>query len=244
MLDLNKCYCMDCLEGLRALPDKSIDVQLTSPPYNMRQHSYGGRTTRQKWINAALADGYEDYDDCMPDDEYAAWQHEVLLEMARVMKDDGVIFYNHKWRILENKVNDRRDIVYDVPLRQIIIWQRNGGMNFRPGYFLPTYEVIYMIAGPQFKLAPKANALGDVWSIPQERGNPHPAPFPIELATRAISSTTGRVVLDPFMGSGTTALAAERLGREWIGFERCQRFVDMCEERIRAERAQKKLPLT
>lgn len=240
--ETGQCYCTDCLDGLRALPDKCIDVQLTSPPYNMRQHAYGGRTTRQKWINAALADGYEDYDDCMADDAYAAWQHEVLLEMVRVMKDDGVIFYNHKWRILENRLNDRRDIVYDVPLRQIIIWQRCGGICFRPGFFLPTYEVVYMIAGPQFTLAPKANALGDVWNIPQERGNPHPAPFPIELAKRVISSTTGRVVLDPFMGSGTTALAAESLGREWIGFERCQAFVDMCHERIDGARAQKALP--
>lgn len=231
--ELDHIYCMDCLDGLRALPDKSIDVQLTSPPYNMHKHdSYSGRTMQQKWANAELLNGYAGYDDKMEHDAYARWQHEVLLEMVRVMKDDGVIFYNHKWRILGNSLMDRRDIVYDVPLRQIIIWKRNGGFNFRPTYFLPTYEVIYMIAGRDFKLAPKTNVFKDIWEIPQEKHNPHPAPFPLELAERAIRATTGQIVLDPFIGSGTTALAAVRLGRHFIGFEHAQCYVDMANARI------------
>lgn len=229
--ELDNTYCLDCLEGLRALPDECVDIVVTSPPYNMNQHNYGGRTTRQKWINAALADGYEDYDDKMSHEAYAKWQHEVLLELVRVVKDDGVVFYNHKWRILENTLMDRRDIVYDVPLRQIIIWQRCGGICFRPTFFLPTYEVIYMIAKPKFKLVPGANKQGDVWKIPQERNNPHPAPFPLELAERLIASAPGQFVLDPFMGSGTTALAAKRLGRHWLGFERCEKFVKMANDR-------------
>ena len=69
------------------------------------------------------------------------------------------------------------------PVRQIVIWQRAGGINFNPGYFLPTYEVLYLIAKPKFTLAPKANAYGDVWQIPQDTQNPHPAAFPLELVT-------------------------------------------------------------
>jgi modification methylase len=101
--------------------------------------------------------------------------------MMRVLKEDGAIFYNHKWRVQGGLLQDRNDIVDGFPVRQIIIWQRKVGINFNPGYFLPTYEVIYLIAKPDFKLAPKANAHGDIWEFAQEMKNPHPAPFSIQL---------------------------------------------------------------
>ena len=129
-------------------------------------------------------------------------------------------------------LQDRAEIVAGFPVRQIIIWKRKGGINFNPGYFLPTYEVIYLIAKPNFKLAPKANAQGDVWEIPQARDNKHPAPFPIELAQRCISATIEGVVFDPFMGSGTTAIAAEVLNREWIGAEISPNYCKMAEKRL------------
>lgn len=103
--------------------------------------------------------------------------------------------------------------------RQIIIWRRKGDINFNPGYFLPTYEVIYMIPKPDFKLAPKANAFGDVWEFTQEMNNEHPAPFPVALIDRIISSTNAKTILDPFSGSGTTAIVALGLKRNYIGIE-------------------------
>ena len=115
------------------------------------------------------------------------------------------------------KIGD--DIVSGLPIRQIIIWKRKGGINFNPGYFLPTYEVIYMIAKPEFKLVEKANAHGDIWEFGQESKNRHPAPFPVALIERIISSTSAKIVLDPFMGSGTTALAAKNLDRNFIGID-------------------------
>ena len=149
-------------------------------------------------------------------------------------RDDGAIFYNHKWRVQGGLLQDRSDIVDGFPVRQIIIWQRDGGFNFNPGYFLPTYEVIYLICKPGFKLVPKANGVGDVWRIPQENNNPHPAPFPIELAQRCIAATNAQVILDPFMGSGTTAMAAESCGREWVGMELSGDYCKLAKERILA----------
>ena len=131
-------------------------------------------------------------------------------------------------------LQDRADIVNGFPVRQIIIWQRTGGFNHNPGYFLPTYEVVYMIAKPNFMLAPKSGGIGDVWRIQPARGNHHPAPFPVELANRCIQSTTADVVLDPFMGSGTTAVAAEYCGREWIGIELSEKYCEMARSRIRS----------
>src|SRR3990167_10717068 len=115
--------------------------------------------------------------------------------MLRLIPEDGAIFYNHKWRVQGGLLQDRQDIVSGFPVRQIIIWKRKGGINFNAGYFLPTYEVIYMIAKKNFKLASKANALGDVWEISQEFKNEHPAPFPVELTNRIISSSLADVVL-------------------------------------------------
>jgi modification methylase len=89
-----------------------------------------------------------------------------------------------------------------------------------------------LIANPKFKLAPKANAFGDVWEFPQEMNNAHPAPFPVALIERIISSTQSQLILDPFMGSGTTAVAAKRLGRKFIGIEISPEYCELAEERL------------
>ena len=80
--------------------------------------------------------------------------------MMRLLREDGAIFYNHKWRVQGGLLQDRSEIVKGFPVRQIIIWKRDGGINFNRGYFLPTYEVIYLIAKSAFRLRSKANAIG------------------------------------------------------------------------------------
>ncbi|HEU5380695.1 MAG TPA: site-specific DNA-methyltransferase [Ktedonobacteraceae bacterium] len=233
---INRIMQGDVLETMRQIPDAAIDLVVTSPPYNLKNSTGNGMKDGRggKWSGAALVHGYEDHPDNLPHQEYVAWQRACLAEMMRVIKEDGAIFYNHKWRVQGGLLQDRQDIVSGFPVRQIIIWKRKGGINFNPGYFLPTYEVIYLIAKPKFKLAPKANAYGDVWEFNQEMNNPHPAPFPATLIERIIGSTTANLVLDPFIGSGTTALAALNLGRQYIGIEISRKYCEMAEERIAA----------
>ena len=168
----------------------------------------------------------------MPQGEYDRWQRQILKECLRVVKDDGAIFYNHKWRVQAGLIQDRRQIVNGLPVRQIIIWKRKGGINFNRGYFLPTYEVIYMICKSKFQLAERKNGVGDVWEFSQDFNNPHPAPFPVELIERIITSTNAKIILDPFMGSGTTAIAAQSLGRSFIGFEISPEYCEMARKRI------------
>lgn len=216
------------------IDSESIKVVVTSPPYNLKNSTGNGMKDGRggKWSNAALIKGYDSHQDMMPHEQYVEWQRACLDAMMRVIRNDGAIFYNHKWRVQNGLLQDRQDIVHDFPVRQIIIWQRSGGINFNPGYFLPTYEVIYLIAKPDFKLTPKSNSYGDIWKISQETNNPHPAPFPIELAVRCIKSAGDGLVLDPFLGSGTTAVAAESLGQKWIGIEKSTKFCDLATERI------------
>ena len=225
----------DCLEVMQSMADESIRLIVTSPPYNIKNSTGNGLKNGNggKWPKAALQSGYTSHDDCMPHDVYVSWQRECLTEMMRLLRPDGAIFYNHKWRVQNGLLQDRADIVSGFPVRQIIIWQRAGGINFNPGYFLPNYEVIYLIPKPDFRLAPKANASGCVWRINQESDNPHPAPFPVALAARCIESVGAGPVLDPFMGSGTTAIAAEQAGVEWIGIEKSSDYVEMANARIR-----------
>lgn len=224
----------DSLEVLRRFPDGCIDLFFTSPPYNLKNSSGNGMKDGSggKWKNAALRNGYDGWDDNMPHDLYCQWQRDCLTEMWRCLSDDGVIFYNHKWRVQRGLLQDRHDILDGFPVRQIIIWQRSGGINFNAGYFLPTYEVIYMICKPKFKLAKGANRYGDVWTFTQDMHNPHPAPFPEELAERVISSTHAKIVCDPFSGSGTTALAATKLGRHFIGIDKSECYCEMAKLRL------------
>ena len=234
---INQIHCGDCLELMASMPDGSVNLVVTSPPYNLLTSTGGGmRSTHRlgntRWNNSPLAAGYDGYGDAMPHDDYVAWQRECLNEMLRVLTPDGAIFYNHKWRVQKGLLQDRADIVDGFPVRQIIIWQRSGGFNHNPGYFLPTYEVIYLIAKPGFRLAPNAGGIGDVWRIHQESGNPHPAPFPVELPRRAIAATTAQVVLDPFIGSGTTAVAAIMEGRQYVGIELSAKYCHIARRRV------------
>jgi len=224
----------DCLKVLSRFDDETFKVIVTSPPYNIKNSTGNGLKDGRggKWPNASLQQGYRDHDDCMPHQDYVEWQRDCLSEMLRVTRNDGAIFYNHKWRVQNGLLQDRQDIVEGFPVRQIIIWKRAGGINFNPGYFLPNYEVIYLICKPDFTLAPKANAFGCIWEITQEYKNPHPAPFPVELAKRCIQSSGEGMVLDPFMGSGTTAIAAEQLGRNWVGIEKSTEYVSMAMSRL------------
>ncbi len=224
----------DCLKVMRCFSAESIGTIVTSPPYNIKNSSGNGLKDGRggKWPKAALQQGYDQYDDNLPHDKYVSWQRACLAEMMRVLKPDGAIFYNHKWRVQNGLLQDRSDIVDGFPVRQIIIWHRSGGINFNPGYFLPNYEVIYLIAKPDFKLAKGANKMGCVWRINQEHRNPHPAPFPIELAKNCLIASNNGPVLDPFIGSGTTALAAEELGLKWIGIDNSADYIAMAISRL------------
>lgn len=225
----------DCLEVMRGMEGGSFDLVCTSPPYNLRNSTGNGMrggVCVGKWGNAELKNGYDGYDDAMEYGEYVEWQRACLGEMWRLLGDRGAIFYNHKWRVQGGLLQDRSDIVSGFPVRQVIIWKRSGGVNFNRGYFLPTYEVIYLIAKEGFELAAGANRYGDVWEVVQDRGNEHPASFPVGLSDLVCSSVGVGRVLDPFMGSGTTGVSARKLGMDFVGIELSWKYCEMARSRL------------
>ena len=224
----------DALDVMKRLPTGSIDLIVTSPPYNLKNSSGNGLKDGRggKWKNAALINGYQEHSDNMPYDEYCKWQRACLRQMLRLIPENGAVFYNHKWRVQRGLLQDRTEILKGFPVRQIIIWKRKGGINFNLGYFLPTYEVVYVIAKPNFKLIHGANKHGDVWEIAQETNNPHPAPFPVELVDRIVSSTDATIVLDPFSGSGTTGVAAVKNERDYILIDNSREYCKLAKTRL------------
>ena len=191
-----------------------------------------------KWDGGALANGYDGISDGLPHADYVAWQHAILAECWRSLAHNGAIFYNHKPRILDGVLVEPRDYVPPCCIvRQRVIWARAGGINFSPSFYLPTYEEILVLARPAWRLKSKgASGVGDVWSIPQEAGTWHPAPFPLALAERVLETTMPALVCDPFSGSGTVARAAKRLGVDFIGCDRNPAYVVRANADVAQER--------
>lgn len=236
----------DCLEVMPQLTAGSFKAVITSPPYNLRNSTgwfWATQDNTGKMKQSALKtkDGYTDHDDAMPRDEYVEWQRACLTEMMRLLRDDGAIYYNHKSRVQGGLEETPEEIVEGFPKRQTITLARPGGTNHNDNYYLPTHELLYLIAQPDFRLLPGENRYGTVWEFPQARNNPHPAPFHESFPTRVMTSIGDGPVIDPFMGSGTTAVAAERLGRPWVGIEKSAEYVEQALRRIAGESDQGKL---
>lgn len=237
----------DALDLLRTLPDESVPMFLFSPPYNMGISSGGGLKGRGKhstWTKKQndLGEGYDTFKDAMDWEQYTAWQKSILGECWRCLKPDGAIFYQHKPRVQSGTVILPTVYGEGLTLRQIIIWSRGGGINFNPTYYLPSHEWICVWAKPGFSLIDKsASAVGDVWHIPATPNTWHPAPFPLALASRALETVMPAFVVDPFMGSGTTAKAAVKLGIDYIGFELSETYAKRARKEIAQVAAQPRL---
>lgn len=224
----------DCLEVLPTLG--RFDAVFTSPPYNM--HGNGGTSmghSKSLWKKNSLANGYATYSDDMPQADYEAWQRQVLTALWARLSERGAIFYNHKPRPRDKQLWLPLCLNPDLPLRQIVIWRRAAGFNFSPSHFMPTHEWVLIFAKESFALKSRgASGAGDVWDIPAELNTPHPAPFPLALPMTALEATSAAAILDPFMGSGTTGVAAVKLGRRFTGIEIDPGYFDIACRRISA----------
>lgn len=219
----------DVLEELKKIPDESIDMIFTSPPYNIDLSNSKGDFKLK----------YDNWDDNLEWSEYCEWQIKVLKECFRVIKKDGVMFYNHKDKFKDGEYHNPITILFNsmFKIRQNIIWYRKKCFNFTTGGFGDEYENIYMLyKETPPKIATRHSILGDVWEIGIEKNNKHPAPFPLELPLRAIYSIfneeDGKVILDIFNGSGTTGVAALLMKNKYIGIDISKKYLDMSVKRL------------
>ena len=220
---------MDCLQGLRALEDESVDLIITSPPYNLGKSHHTGNNHFK---------AYTDYDDDMPEELYQKWQVEILNECHRVLKKDGSLWYNHKNRIRNGEQIEPYRWLYKTPfiIKQEIVWQ-NGSQNFDKCRIYPMTERVYWLTKDAKTKLFNAINHHDIftraeWQPVKTKGAFKRA-YPEKMVEDIISCFPDvRVVLDPFSGSGTTCCVAKRMGKDYIGFELSTDSCKIAEERL------------
>ena len=219
----------DCLELMKELPSEAIDLIITSPPYNLGKTHHTGNNRFE---------GYKTYEDNMPEEEYQKWQIEVLQECFRILKHDGSLFYNHKNRIRGGVQISPYEWIFltDFTIKQEIVWF-NGSQNFDKCRFYPMTERIYWLTkSSKTKMVNTINH-HDVFGVkewkPQGTKNEFKRAFPVELPQDIISCfPNANIVLDPFMGSGSTGVACVNTGRKFIGMELDPGYFEIAKNRI------------
>jgi len=216
-------------------------IAITSPPYNMGLVPGGnGRGMYRPGANnkgGKFRDGYENYDDALPQDKYDQWQRDVLAVLWQVLPEDGAIFYNHKQRVEHGIARLPLGLDFGVPLRQIITWDRGTGIGVNKRHYCSTSEFIFLLAKRDFELRDhSASGAGDLWHLGMSRDEfGHPATFPISLPAKVIETTNARSVIDPFAGTGTTMRAAADIGIRSIGIEKSERYCEIAAKRMQQQ---------
>lgn len=243
---MNDLYCGDLLDVLKyEIPPNSIDLVVTSPPYNIGMD-------------------YNVCNDEMPWWKYYYWCHEWLFALKKVMKPDGRLAINHYFSMgnaktgktyplmkineiaVNNNLFNHHAVTFwmDRTLSRRTAW--GSWLSASSPYINSPLEGILLLYNEQWKKLNKGVSTiekeefmmgcGGLWEIPTERKiKEHPAPFPEALAKMCINllSYEGDTVLDPFVGSGTTAVVSKKLGRNYIGIDIDPEYVEYAENRLK-----------
>lgn len=226
--------CDDTLTALRTLDAHSVDMGVTSPPYNKQENKKG-------WLVKNVQ--YDAVSDKKTENDYQDEQIAVLNELYRIIKPGGSFFYNHKIRWEQGNLLHPMTWLSKThwTIRQEIIWDRNIAANIRGWRFWQVEERIYWLYKPVnnkkigVELLSKHAKMTSIWRFMLETKNPHPAPFPLVLPVRtiyAILDDEVGCVIDPYSGSGTTLVAAQLLGHAYIGIDISQDYIDMSKKRL------------
>lgn len=237
----NSIYCGDAIQLLSAAKAGSVDLVFADPPYN-------------------IGYVYDRYEDNRPDDEYVEWCRSWMAGCQRVLTDTGSFYiaigddFAADLRIVGRELG--------LHLRNWIIWHYTFGQHMKAKFSRSHTHILYFVKDPKrckfndemvrfpsarhteyqdLRANPHGRLPDDVWDeFPRvcgtfrERDGYHGCQLPEALLTRIIlaSSDPGDVVLDPFVGSGTTAAAAKRLGRRWIGIDLSPEYVRRTTDRV------------
>jgi site-specific DNA-methyltransferase (adenine-specific) len=253
----NKILCMDNREGLKLLPDNCIDLTVTSPPYdNLRDYkgySFDFETVAQELYRVTKQGGVVVW--VVGDATVNGSETLTSFRQAIYFKD--VCGFNIHDTMIWTKTGQGAvgsTLAYWQNFEYMIICSKGKPKTFNPlqdrknkvvGIMSTTggrksdgtYTTRRKIKGKEF------GRRFNVWEINQETTSDHPAPFPEALARDHILSWSnpGDLILDPFMGSGTTAKMAAEFGRDYIGFEISQEYCDIAEKRVKEATAQLRL---
>ena len=241
MLETNRIYNIDVMDGLKLLDDNSIDLIITSPPYNKAGFNGIAKRTKHCIWNKTIDYGGDINVDNMNEEDYEQWQIDILNECFRVLKNDGSMFYNHKLRVKKNKASFPLEWINKSKFifRQLITWDRSSSVNLDKCRYIPCTEYIFWLIkqqkNPRFKRMDNTLFPTEVWKFAPDKKNSHPAPFPIELPDNIIPNVAQNekiIVLDPFMGSGTVAKSAIKFNCDYLGFEKDNGYCNKSNEEL------------
>jgi site-specific DNA-methyltransferase (adenine-specific)/modification methylase len=251
-MELNKIYNEDCLTTLKKMKDDSVNLVVTSPPYNMNLRirrkkgrgkyedgAWGEYTSRQ--IVKEFSSKYEHFDDNLPIDEYNALHTEILNELLRV---SPLVFYN-----ISIVTGSKRSVFkmigdFNEQLKDIIVWDKGHGQPAMAEHVLNRRTELILVfdkhdgISRQFLTAGnfQRGTLDDIWLVKRQRSKlkGHGAVFPEELVEKVLENFTDEndTIYDPFMGTGTTAVVAQNLNRNYIGSEISEKYLTVAQDRL------------
>lgn len=257
---LNTVQHKNCIEGMKSLPDNSVDLVIADPPYNL------SKGNKWKWDNSVMLNGMggnwnkvmEDWDD-MDFDDYWNFTESWIKEANRVLKPTGsmwifgtyhnigiinVICQKNRVEIINEIIWYKRNAFPNLSGRRFtashetILWLHSGG-NKREYTF--NYEYTKDAEFPEDNLKTQGKQMRTVWDIPNNKHKSelkygkHPTQKPIRVLKRMInvSSNEGDICLIPFGGAGSECVALKELGRNYIAFEVKQEYIDIANERLK-----------
>mgnify|MGYP006361682641 FL=1 len=229
----------NCLDALKEMPDNSIDLVLTSPPYNMNLRIRNGKYCSRQIVKE-LTTKYSNFDDNLPMDEYFEFNKNVVDELLRV---SDLVFYNVQFLTGNKPALFKLIGHFHDKLKEFIIWDKcNAQPAIGKGVMNSQFEVlmVFQNSKPESRAFDNCNfdrgTLSNLWQIKRGKkiSKDHGAVFPEELANKVIGnfSKPGQTVLDPFMGTGTTGLVAKNLNRLFVGIEMDDVYFDLARNRI------------
>jgi len=215
---VNKIICGDCLEVMKFIPDNSVDLVVTDPPFLA--------------IFATDKDGKYDLGNYTI---IEGWWEKIMENLKRVMKDRALFYLFCDWRSYPSfwRVIMKLGM---IPVN-LVVWQHNSARRF--GKYRYCHQLIFVFCNGNFKCVVPSGKSDwfDVWDYPNvtTRERIHPTEKPIKIVKKIIqdASKEGDLILDPFLGSGTLSNACVELKRNFIGIEINPEYCKIAEERLK-----------
>ena len=224
MESINKIYNMDCIQGMRQMPDKSVDLVVTDPPYLIETSGAGIYKQDDKQYVKELNE--------MKD----GFSREILDELCRIMKKINIYIFCSQKQIIPL-------IDYFVKEKNcnwnLLTWHKSNPVPACGNKYLTDTEFILFFREKGVKIYGEYKSKFTYYVTPLNQKDKktygHPTIKPLDLVSNFIinSSQEGDIVFDPFMGSGTTAVAAMKCNRNFLGYELNPDYYEICNKRIK-----------
>lgn len=232
---INKIICGDCLEVMKGIPDKSVDLVLTSPPYNTGNKSLGYHPKSTVGDNF-----YNEHNDDMASEDYLEFLRKCITETLRISRYSFWNFQmiaNNKWALFEilSEFKDRT--------KDIFIWHKQAVAQISKGTMAKGYEFVFLFGDNNtmsfpYNNFPANNYVPNIQEWNQREPHPeHHALMPTAMPDYFIEYFTkpNDIVLDPFSGLATTARSAKKIGRRYVGIEISEKYCEIAQRRLAQE---------